>query len=151
VLAFHQRWNPSPFGSVLLACQAQVRFFALPRIKPHPPPLVRVPVNSFEFHPCEHTPQAVHLTGYLRHVSKTHAKCTSFTAGTTGVSNPVRSPSFRVSVSGQVDRNPKIKINKLHIRGTYQRAAFAIGIPRDIHAFYRYTASSTLPSCPLSR
>ncbi len=30
-------------------CQGQVRFFALHRIKPHTPPLVRAPVNSFEF------------------------------------------------------------------------------------------------------
>ena len=30
-------------------CQGQVRFFALLRIKPHAPPLVRAPVNSFEF------------------------------------------------------------------------------------------------------
>ena len=30
-------------------CQAQVRFFALHRINPHAPPLVRGPVNSFEF------------------------------------------------------------------------------------------------------
>ncbi len=29
-------------------CQIQVRFFALRRIKPHAPPLVRAPVNSFE-------------------------------------------------------------------------------------------------------
>ena len=35
-----------------------VRFFALLRIKPHAPPLVRVPVNSFEFQPCGRTPQA---------------------------------------------------------------------------------------------
>ena len=33
-------------------CQDLVRFFALLRIKPHAPPLVRVPVNSFEFHYC---------------------------------------------------------------------------------------------------
>ncbi len=38
-------------------CQEQVRFFALLRIKPHAPPLVRVPVNSFEFHSCERTPR----------------------------------------------------------------------------------------------
>src|SRR6476620_12660056 len=31
------------------ACQALVRFFALRRIKPHAPLLVRAPVNSFEF------------------------------------------------------------------------------------------------------
>ena len=30
-------------------CQTQVRFFALHRINPHAPPLVRAPVNSFEF------------------------------------------------------------------------------------------------------
>ncbi len=34
-----------------------VRFFALLRIKPHNPPLVRVPVNSFEFQPCGRTPR----------------------------------------------------------------------------------------------
>ena len=39
-------------------CQELVRFFALLRIKPHAPPLVRVPVNSFEFQPCDRTPQA---------------------------------------------------------------------------------------------
>ncbi len=48
-------------------CQTQVRFLAYHRIKPHAPPLVRAPVNSFEFHSCEHTPQAVHLTRLLRH------------------------------------------------------------------------------------
>ncbi len=30
-------------------CQTQVRFCALLRIEPHTPPLVRAPVNSFEF------------------------------------------------------------------------------------------------------
>ncbi len=43
-----------PKGHILLSkdflgCQTQVRFFALRRIKPHAPPLVRAPVNSFEF------------------------------------------------------------------------------------------------------
>ena len=42
-------------------CQGLVRFFALLRIKPHTPPLVRAPVNSFEFHTCVHTPQAENL------------------------------------------------------------------------------------------
>ncbi len=32
------------------------------RIKPHTPPLVRAPVNSFEFHSCERTSQAGYLT-----------------------------------------------------------------------------------------
>ena len=44
-----------------------VKPLAYHRIKPHAPPLVRVPVNSFEFHPCEHTPQAAHLTRLLRY------------------------------------------------------------------------------------
>ncbi len=41
---------------MVIQCQALVRFFALRRIKPHTPPLVRAPVNSFEFHPCGRTP-----------------------------------------------------------------------------------------------
>jgi hypothetical protein len=39
----------------------------LRRIKPHTPPLVRAPVNSFEFQPCGRTPQAGDLTSYRRH------------------------------------------------------------------------------------
>ena len=42
-------------------CQDLVRFFALRRIKPHTPPLVRAPVNSFEFQPCDRTPQVEYL------------------------------------------------------------------------------------------
>ncbi len=52
---------PSP------VCQTWVRFFALHRIKPHAPLLVRVPVNSFEFQPCGRSPQADHLTRWLRY------------------------------------------------------------------------------------
>jgi hypothetical protein len=54
-----------PGGLISQPCTfdlTQVRFFALRRIKPHAPPLVRVPVNSFEFQPCDRTPQAGHLT-----------------------------------------------------------------------------------------
>ncbi len=57
----------SAFASLPPACQALVRFFVLRRIKPHAPPLVRAPVNSFEFQPCGRTPQAVHLTRLLQH------------------------------------------------------------------------------------
>ena len=39
------------------------------RIKPHVPPLVRAPVNSFEFQPCGRTPQVDDLTLSLRHRS----------------------------------------------------------------------------------
>ena len=48
-------------------CQALVRFFALLRIKPHNPLLVRAPVNSFEFQPCGRTPQVDYLLRLLRH------------------------------------------------------------------------------------
>ena len=45
--------HPQPNATTSLqrqgACQALVRFFALHRINPHAPPLVRAPVNSFEF------------------------------------------------------------------------------------------------------
>ena len=50
--------------------QARVRFLAYHRIKPHVPPLVRAPVNSFEFHRCRRTPQVGCLTlslGRRRH------------------------------------------------------------------------------------
>ena len=50
----------------LSRCQALVRFFALRRIKPHAPLLVRAPVNSFEFQPCGRTPQAEYLLRLLR-------------------------------------------------------------------------------------
>ncbi len=52
-------------------CQDLVRFFALLRIKPHAPPLVRVPVNSFEFHRCRRTPQVGCLTLSLGRLRQT--------------------------------------------------------------------------------
>ncbi len=45
--------SPNPSSAI----QARVRFLAHHRIKPHVPPLVRAPVNSFEFHRCRRTPQ----------------------------------------------------------------------------------------------
>ena len=51
-----------------LLCQGLVRFCALYRIKPHAPPLVRAPVNSFEFRSCGCTPQAVGLLRLLKNV-----------------------------------------------------------------------------------
>ena len=56
-----------PVTGMSTACQDLVRFFALLRIKPHAPPLVRVPVNSFEFHSCERTPQVEYLLRLRRH------------------------------------------------------------------------------------
>ena len=49
------------------AVRARVRFLAYHRIKPHVPPLVRAPVNSFEFQPCGRTPQVDDLSLSLGH------------------------------------------------------------------------------------
>ena len=88
--------SPNPSSAI----QARVRFLAYHRIKPHVPPLVRAPVNSFEFHRCRRTPQVDCLTLSL---SRLHyiadSQQSSFTAWTTRVSNPVRSPRFRASAS----------------------------------------------------
>ena len=72
------------------AIQARVRFLAYHRIKPHVPPLVRAPVNSFEFHRCRRTPQVVYLMLSLGGLlSIANREYTSFTVWTTRVSNPV--------------------------------------------------------------
>ena len=65
----HLRQRPKKDASLhpSLAVQARVRFLAYHRIKPHVPPLVRAPVNSFEFHRCRRTPQVGHLTLSLCH------------------------------------------------------------------------------------
>ena len=113
------------------ACQALVRFLAYHRIKPHAPPLVRAPVNSFEFHPCGHTPQAVHLMRLLRYRALLPATwCTSFTVRTTRVSKPVCSPHLRASAS-------------VHA----QTFAFATGVLPDIYRFHPYTWNSNVPCC----
>ena len=87
---------------------------------------MRAPVNSFEFHPCGHTPQAAHLTRSLRHPgSCPDTQCASFTARTTRVSNPVRSPRLRASASA-----------------VRSQPAFAIGVLPDIYRFHPYTWNS---------
>ena len=109
--------------------QARVRFLAYHRIKPHAPPLVRAPVNSFEFQPCDRTPQAGRLSLSLgRRLSVADDERPSFTAWTTRVSNPVRSPRFRARASMQA-----------------WPAASAIGVLWHIYAFHRYTPRSAGP------
>src|SRR5207245_2554757 len=118
------------------AFRAQVRFFALRRIEPHAPPLVRAPVNSFEFQPCDRTPRrdAYRVSYGTAGLGTGYTKHPSFRARTTRVSNPVCSPSFRASASVVV-----------------QCAAFATGVPPDIYAFHRYTGNSTHLSHPPAR
>ena len=114
----------SPGRSVTV--RARVRFLAYHRIKPHVPPLVRAPVNSFEFQPCGRTPQVDDLS-----LSLDHRHCiaggesSSFTVRTTRVSNPVRSPHLRASASISVSH-----------------AVSTIGVLCDIYAFHRYFTHS---------
>ena len=60
-----------PFPDASATVQTRVRFLAYHRIKPHVPPLVRAPVNSFEFHRCSISQRASDhrllrgLPGYL--------------------------------------------------------------------------------------
>ena len=123
-----RRASASPPGSRTV--QARVRFLAYHRIKPHAPPLVRAPVNSFEFQPCGRTPQVGRLTLSLgRRPSAAGDERPSFTAWTTRVSNPVRSPRFRARASMQA-----------------WRAASAIGVLWHICAFHRYTPRSARPA-----
>ena len=90
----------SPSLDLSSAIQARVRFLAYHRIKPHVPPLVRAPVNSFEFHSCERTPQVDNLSLSLSHrLCIADNELSSFTAWTTRVSNPVCYPRFRASTS----------------------------------------------------
>ena len=113
-------------SSLCRRIRAQVRFLAYHRIKPHAPPLVRTPVNSFEFQSCDRTPQVAHLTLSLgRWLSIANSEWASFTVRTTRVSNPVRYPHFRTLASV-----------------TVQQAAFAIGVLYDIYAFHRYIINS---------
>ncbi len=51
-----------PVLRVRLAHSSPGKVLRVGRIKPHAPPLVRVPVNSFEFQSCDRTPQADDLT-----------------------------------------------------------------------------------------
>ena len=69
----HLHQCPKKEASLLpsLAVQARVRFLAYHRIKPHVPPLVRAPVNSFEFHRCRRTPQVGCLTLSLGRLRQT--------------------------------------------------------------------------------
>lgn len=61
-------------------------------------------------------------------------ECASFTAWTTGVSNPFRSPRFHPSASGQG-----------------QRSAFASGVPPAVVPFHRSRGNSERPSLPQER
>ncbi len=123
----------SPISRVVRGCQDLVRFFALLRIKPHAPPLVRAPVNSFEFQPCGRTPPGGvlnALTSALKGGNPLTLSTHRLRRGLPGYLIPVCSPRFRASVSV-----------------TDQKVAFATGVPPYLYAFHRYTWNSTFLFC----
>ncbi len=127
--------NRRTFILLLLACQGQVRFFALIELSHILHRLCRPPSISLSFNlatvlPRRHTYRVSYAT---KGVESPHGKYAPFTTRTTRVSNPVCSPSFRASVSGAV-----------------QGLAFATGVPLDIYAFHCYTENSSPPSNPLA-
>ena len=104
-------------------------FFALFRIKPHAPPLVRVPVNSFEFHSCERTPQVECLMRLRRteELCPRHPADHRLPRGLPGYLNPFAPHAFEpTSLCRPASR-------------------LATGVPPNIYAFHRYTRNSALP------
>ncbi len=105
----------SPISRVVRGCQDLVRFFALLRIKPHAPPLVRAPVNSFEFQPLRpYSPGGVlnALTSALKGGNPLTLSTHRLRRGLPGYLILFAPPRFRASVSV-----------------TDQKVAFATGVP----------------------
>ncbi len=127
---------PRPsFKVLLLACQGQVRFFALIELSHILHRLCRPPSISLSFNLATVLPRRhVYRVSYAtKGVDSFYSKRAPFTARTTRVSNPVCSPSFRASASEIV-----------------QGLAFATGVPLDIYAFHCYTKYSSPPSDSLA-
>ena len=107
-----------------------VRFFALLRIKPHAPPLVRAPSIPLSFSLAAVLPGVLNaLTSALKGGNPLTLSTHRLRRGLP-VSNPVCSPRFRASVSV-----------------TDQKVAFATGVPPYLYAFHRYTWNSTFLFC----
>ncbi len=104
-------------------CQDRVRFFALHRIKPHAPPLVRAP--------------SIHLSFNLAAV---------LPGGRLNALAPEATPqghNLQVDIVYGVDYRGYLILFAPHAfapeRQSSSGAAFATGIPPDLYAFHRYT------------
>ena len=110
-------------------CQNLVRFFALLRIKPHAPPLVRAPSIPLSFN----------LAVVLPRVLNALAAALKPRKGLTPSTHRLRRglPGYLILFAPPT-------LSSLSVV-TSQRAAFATGVPPYIYAFHRYTWNSTLP------
>ncbi len=127
------RRHQSISGKFLL-CQDQVRFFALHRIKPHAPPLVRAPSIHLSFSLATVLPRrSTYRVSCATKVSKTP------TASRHRLRHGL--PGYLILFA------PHAFVPQ---RQYLQMAAFAIGIPPDLYAFHRYTWNSTILSHTLA-
>ena len=121
-------------------CQDLVRFFALLRIKPHAPPLVRVPVNSFEFH----SPGGI--------LNALAAAPKNYCSPTPSIHRLRRGlPGYLILFAPHAfEPQRQWSSSKSSVSVTVQQAAFATGVPPNIYAFHRYTRNSACLSCTLA-
>ena len=112
-----------PISRIVRGCQRPVRFFALLRIKPHAPPLVRAPVNSFGVSVLRpYSPGGV-----------LNALAAALRGGTTLSTHRLRRglPGYLILFAPHAFAPPASV--------TDQRVAFATGVPPHLYAFHRYT------------
>ena len=112
-------------------CQDLVRFFALLRIKPHAPPLVRVPVNSFEFHSCgTYSPGGILIAfaAAPKHLCAPTPSIHRLRRGLPGYLILFAPHAFEPQCQLQSSKPPSPLV-----------------FPPNIYAFHRYTRNSTCP------
>ena len=150
------------------------RFFALRRIKPHNPPLVRVPVNSFEFHTCVHTPQPEYLLRSLQHWISPTLSIHRLQRGLLGYlilfaphafvpqrqlqpSKPPSPPVFLhisthfTATHGIPLTPPALKLNSLNCSAGVKPRNFTTNLNSQLHTLYAQSFRTTLATYVLPR
>ena len=120
----------SPISRVFRGCQDLVRFFALLRIKPHAPPLVRAPSIPLSFSLAAYSPGGV-----------LNALTSALKGG-----NPLTLSTHRLRRGlGYLILFAPHAFASVSV--TDQKVAFATGVPPYLYAFHRYTWNSTFLFC----
>ncbi len=115
-----------PISRYVTRILVQVRFLAYHRIKPHAPPLVRTPVNSFEFHSCERTPRWVTYR---------------FRLGTHCISRTPSNHRLQRGLPGYLILfDPHAFVPQRQLLSSELPSLF--GVPPHIYAFHRYMRNS---------